>query len=214
MSGAPATDARGGRRPEALGPSTSLSHEARFRLPGRPAGLRRARRKRGDPQGGDAVALLAQHLEAKAVKAEGLVRLGNRARLVDDEAGDGRRLVVGQIPVHRAVEVADRRRAVDDDRSVALLAHALRGTSCSSLMSPTISSMMSSSVIRPCTTPYSSTTSAEWVLRRRKACSWSRSVVASGMNQGSSAMSAILSGWRRRPPRHRRGTDPWRGARR
>ena len=46
--------------------------------------------------------------------------------------------------------------------------------------------------MRPSTTPYSSTTSAEWVLRRRNACNCSRSVVASGMNHASSAMSAAL----------------------
>ena len=83
--------------------------------------------ERGDAQRGDPVALLAQHFEAEAVKAEGLARLGNRARLVNDEAGHGRGFVVGQIPAHRAIELADGRRAVDHDRPVALLAHALHG---------------------------------------------------------------------------------------
>ena len=40
---------------------------------------------------------------------------------VDDQAGDRRRLVVRQRPVERAVEVADRHRAVDDDRAVGFL---------------------------------------------------------------------------------------------
>ena len=56
--------------------------------------------------------------------------------------------------------------------------------SCSSAMSPTISSRMSSSVTRPCTSPYSSTTSAMWVLRLRKALSWSLRLVVSGTNHG------------------------------
>ena len=38
--------------------------------------------------------LAAQHAEAEAVEGEGLARLGDRARLVNDEAGDRRRLVV------------------------------------------------------------------------------------------------------------------------
>ena len=70
----------------------------------------RAPRQRRDAQRGDAVALAAQHAEAEAVEGEALARLGDRARLVDDEAGDRGRLVVGQVPVHRAVEVADRHR--------------------------------------------------------------------------------------------------------
>ncbi len=83
--------------------------------------------QRRDPQRRDAVAGLAQHLEAEAVEGEGLARLGDDARLVDDEAGDGGRLVVGQVPVHGAVEVADRHRAVDIDRAVRLRADALDG---------------------------------------------------------------------------------------
>ena len=50
---------------------------------------------------------------------------GNRLRLVDDQPGDGGRLVVRQRPVKRPVEVADRHRAVDDDRAVGLLLDAL-----------------------------------------------------------------------------------------
>ena len=44
-------------------------------------------------------------------------------------------------------------------------------TSCSSVIWPTISSRMSSSVMRPCTSPYSSTTSAICDLRFRNALS-------------------------------------------
>ena len=60
--------------------------------------------------------------------------------------------------------------------------------SCSSEMSPTISSRMSSSVTSPSTSPYSSTTSAKWVLRRRNALSCSDSGRMSGTNQGGSAI--------------------------
>ncbi len=61
------------------------------------------------------------------MEGEGLPRLGDGAGLMDDEAGHGRRLLVGQAPAHRAIEVADRNRAFDDDRAVALLAHAEHG---------------------------------------------------------------------------------------
>jgi hypothetical protein len=47
---------------------------------------------------------------------------------------------------------------------------------------------MSSSVTRPLTSPYSSTTSAKWVLRRRNALSCSDSGRMSGTNQGGSAI--------------------------
>ena len=88
-------------------------------------GLRRdLARKRGDAQGCDAVAALAQHVKAKAVKGEALSRLRDRPRLVDDDAGDGGRLVVGNVPIHRPVEVAHRHRAVDIDRTVRLRPHA------------------------------------------------------------------------------------------
>src|SRR5271170_2125796 len=90
-------------------------------------GLRRARSERGDPQRGDPITLLAQHFEAEAVKAEGLARLRNRARLMNDEPRHRGGFVVGQIPTHRPIELADGRRAVDHDRTVPLLAHALHG---------------------------------------------------------------------------------------
>ncbi len=63
--------------------------------------------------------------------------------------------------------------------------------SCSSSISPTISSRMSSSVTSPCRAPYSSTTRAKWVLRLRKALSWSFRLVVSGMNHGSRVMAPM-----------------------
>ena len=59
--------------------------------------------------------------------------------------------------------------------------------SCSSSMSPTISSRMSSRVTRPIRAPYSSTTRAVWEWRSRNAASCSDNVVVSGTNQGSVA---------------------------
>ena len=88
----------------------------------RPA-LSRARGKRGDSERGDPIALLAQHFEAEAMKAESLTRLGNRARLVNHEAGHRRGFVVRQIPADRAIELADRGGAIHHDRAVPLFAH-------------------------------------------------------------------------------------------
>ena len=70
--------------------------------------------------------------------------------------------------------------------------------SCSSSMSPVISSMMSSSVTMPRSAPYSSTTMAKCSWRARKAWSWSNSTVDSGMNQGGVMTSSILTA--RGPP--------------
>ena len=56
--------------------------------------------------------------------------------------------------------------------------------SCSSAMSPTISSRMSSSVTTPISAPYSSTTMAKCSRRRLNASSCFSSVVPSGMNHG------------------------------
>src|ERR1700674_4450876 len=88
-------------------------------------GHRLPRRERGDAKRGDPVALFAQDLEAEAVEGEGLPRLGNGARFMDDKAGDRRRLFVGQVPAHGAVEVADRHGTLNHDRAVALPANAL-----------------------------------------------------------------------------------------
>ena len=65
-------------------------------------------------------------------------------------------------------------------------------------MSPTISSRMSSSVTRPITSPYSSTTSAKCVLRRRNALSCSPSGRKSGTNHGGRA-TALMSIFDRSP---------------
>src|SRR5947209_13995774 len=64
-------------------------------------------RQRHDAQRGDTVALAAQHAEAEAVEGETLAALGNRARLVNHQAGDGGSFLVRQAPVHRAVEIDD-----------------------------------------------------------------------------------------------------------
>src|ERR1700689_5323844 len=75
-------------------------------------------RERGDAQCSDAIAGLAQDVEAEAVEREALSRLGDRARFVDHDARDGGGLVVGNIPVHGPVQVADRHCAVDIHRAV------------------------------------------------------------------------------------------------
>ena len=59
------------------------------------------------------------------MEGEGLLLLWDRLRFVDDEAGDGRCLLVRQVPVERPVQVADRHIAVDDDGTVGLLLDAL-----------------------------------------------------------------------------------------
>src|SRR5487761_2323851 len=84
-------------------------------------------RQRLDAQRGDAIALAPQHPEPEAVEGEALAHFGNRARLVNDQPGDGGRLLVRQIPVHHAVAVADRPRAVDIARAVRLAAPARPG---------------------------------------------------------------------------------------
>src|SRR3984957_2697451 len=86
--------------------------------------LPRGRGKRGDPERGDPIALLAQHFETEAMKAEGLTRLGYRARLVNHEAGHSRGFVVGQIPANRSIELTDRGGSIDHDRAITLFAHA------------------------------------------------------------------------------------------
>src|SRR5947207_9351692 len=68
----------------------------------------------------DLIAALAQNFEAVAVERESLAGLGDGLRLMDDETGDGGRLLVRQRPVHLAIEIADRHRAVDIHRAVRL----------------------------------------------------------------------------------------------
>jgi hypothetical protein len=63
-------------------------------------------------------------LKAIAVKGEALAGFGDGLGFVDDEAGDGDGFFVGQIPIHRAIEIADRHGAVDIDAAIGLRAHA------------------------------------------------------------------------------------------
>src|SRR5438477_8695658 len=84
----------------------------------------RLARHRHDSQSGDAVALAAENAKAETVEGETLAAFGDRARLMNHQAGDGGRLFIWKIPVHRAVEIADRHRAVDHYRAVRLRAHA------------------------------------------------------------------------------------------
>ena len=56
------------------------------------------------------------------MEGEFLPLFGNGARFVDHQSGDRGGLLVGQAPVHHAVEVADRDRTVDDHRAVLLAA--------------------------------------------------------------------------------------------
>ena len=58
------------------------------------------------------------------MEGETLAPIGDRACFVDHETGYGGRLSVGKTPIHRAVEIADRHRAVDDHRAVRLGANA------------------------------------------------------------------------------------------
>ena len=91
-------------------------------------------------------------------------------------------------------------------------------TSCSSAMSPTISSMMSSSVISPCSAPYSSTTSAKCARRRRN----SRICSSSGVDlrhevglhrhvHDVEALERALAAVLLHEAVHRPATGPWRG---
>ena len=66
-----------------------------------------------------------EHLEAHAVEREDLALGRDRLGLVDHQAGDRRRLVIGQVPLERPVQVADRHRAGDDDGAVRLAHHLL-----------------------------------------------------------------------------------------
>src|SRR5215510_4016219 len=78
---------------------------------------------RPDSNGRDLVAAFAQNFKAVAIEGEGLARLGDGLRLVDDEASDRGGLIVRQRPVHLAVEIAYRHRAVDVDRAISLQAN-------------------------------------------------------------------------------------------
>src|SRR5882724_7832640 len=75
--------------PHRARPAKSTRHDRADGL-GRPSACPRHQGRladqRGDAQRHDAVALLAHHAEAEAVKRKALADVGNRARLVDDEA--------------------------------------------------------------------------------------------------------------------------------
>ena len=89
-------------------------------------------------------------------------RIGDVAVLLDDQAVQRFRPVEREMGAEPPVERAQLRDAVDDDAAVGS-----RGGSVSAppgacvVNSPMISSMMSSIVIRPSSSPYSSTTSAQ-----------------------------------------------------
>src|SRR5258705_9569557 len=57
-------------------------------------------RHRHNPERGDAVALAAQNAEAEAVEGKTLAAFRDRARLVDHEARNRGRLLIGEMPVH------------------------------------------------------------------------------------------------------------------
>src|SRR6266545_2525444 len=81
-------------------------------------GDRRLAHKRRNAQRRNPVLLAAQDAKAETMKGESLPGLRDRARLVNHQARDGGCLSVGQAPVHRPVEVADRHPTVDIDRAV------------------------------------------------------------------------------------------------
>src|SRR5580700_9768522 len=67
-------------------------------------------RHRHDAQRRDAVALPAQYAKPETVKGKTLAAFGDRTCFVNHEARDRRCLFVGQAPIHRAIEIADRHR--------------------------------------------------------------------------------------------------------
>ena len=60
-----------------------------------------------------AVALAPDHVELAVEEHEALPRIRDGAGFVDDQARDGGKVLVGQVPVEQAVEVANGDRAVD-----------------------------------------------------------------------------------------------------
>src|SRR3954451_13311792 len=95
------------RDPLALPTLQDSERRARLRLFLSPSGRFGLARQRNDSQRSDAIALAAQHAEAQAVEAKTLAAFGDRARLVNHQAGNRGRLFVRQMPVHGAVEIAD-----------------------------------------------------------------------------------------------------------
>jgi len=76
-------------------------------------GLGRMTLKRPDLQLRNPILPPLHHLEAEPVKGKGLALVRDRLSLVDHQAGHGICLVIGQVPVHCAVQIADGHRPVD-----------------------------------------------------------------------------------------------------
>ena len=121
--------------------------------------------QRRDAQRRDAVADLAQHVEAEAVEGEALARRpGSSAPRGSPGPRSWWPRSSGSLQ-----SIARLRSRIGTAPSTLTEPSGCgrtpgTATSCSSVMSPTISSRMSSSVTRPITSPYSSTTSAKWRL--------------------------------------------------
>ena len=81
---------------------SSVAGASIARTNGSAVGRRFGPRRRGDPDGGDLLAVAAQDLEAEAVEHEGLADLGDPLGLVQHQPGDGGGLLVGQAPVELA----------------------------------------------------------------------------------------------------------------
>ena len=75
---------------------------------------------RGYAQQGDLIALAAQDLELEPIERETLADFGNRPRLVNNQTGNRGCLFVGQMPIEHAIQIADRRGALDLERSIGL----------------------------------------------------------------------------------------------
>ena len=67
------------------------------------------------------------NLEAEALEIEDLSRIWDHSCLMDHQTGDGRRFLVGQGPTHFPIEIPDRHRTVDIDRSIRSRTDALHG---------------------------------------------------------------------------------------
>ena len=88
---------------------------------------------------------------------------GTRPSTLDQQAGDGVVvLVLGQLEPGRVLDLVGAEQAGDDPRAVGTLPQPGAERSCSSAMSPTISSITSSRVTMPAVSPYSSETTASW----------------------------------------------------
>jgi len=66
------------------------------------------------------IALAAQNLELEPIERKTLADFGNRTRLVNNQTCNRGRLFVGQMPIEHAIQIADRRGALDLERSIGL----------------------------------------------------------------------------------------------